>query len=190
MGQESDDIQRIERCKSGDRAAFEELVRHYQDRIFSLCRYMLKNRHDAEDAAQDTFIKAYQNLRNFTPRASFYTWLYRIAVNTCLDRQKKPFFESLFKWSAHGEEATIELRSNKPSPEKIFETHQLADALHIALSRLSTKLRTVIILREIDGLTYEEIAEVLEVSVGTVKSRISRAKEEMKPLVKFFREQK
>ncbi len=190
MGQESNDIQRIERFKSGDKAAFEELVRDYQDRIFSLCRHMLKNRHDAEDAAQDTFIKVYRNLIQFSPKASFYTWLYRIAVNTCLDRQKRPFFGTLFRWSAQGEEPAVELWSNKPSPEKIFETHQLAEALHIALNKLSPKLRAVIVLREIDGLTYEEIAEVLEISVGTVKSRISRAKEEMKPLMKFFREQK
>jgi RNA polymerase sigma-70 factor, ECF subfamily len=190
MERKSDDIERAERFKSGDGAAFEELVQLYQDRIYSLCRYMLQNRHDAEDAAQDTFIKAYRNLQNFKSKASFYTWLYRIAVNTCLDRQKRPFWESLFKWSENGEESVIEIPSNKPSPEKLCETNQLADALQIALNTLSQKLRVVIILREIDGLAYEEIAEVLEVSVGTVKSRISRAKEEMKPLMKVFREQK
>ncbi len=189
MKQATADVERIKRFKSGDEEAFAELVRCYQDRIYSLCRYMLKNRYDAEDAAQDTFIKAYRNLRNFKPKASFYTWLYRIAVNTCLDRQKRPLFASLFKWSAHGEESTIEAQSNKPSPEEICETRQLGQALHIGLNRLSPKLRAVIFLREIDGLSYEEIAEVLEVSVGTVKSRISRAKEEMRRIMIFFREQ-
>jgi RNA polymerase sigma-70 factor (ECF subfamily) len=190
MGQEKDDIELVERCKGGDDAAFEGLVRLYQDRIYSLCRYMLKNRHDAEDAAQDTFLKAYRNLSNFTPKAPFFTWLYRIAVNTCLDRQKRPLWQSLFKWSEKGEEEAIEIPSDKPSPEEICESHQLAAVLHAALNRLSPKLRAIIVLREIDGLSYEEIAEVLEVSVGTVKSRLSRAKEEMKQMMKFFREQK
>ncbi len=129
-----------------------------------------------------------RNLRNFKPKASFYTWLYRIAINTCLDRQKRPLFASLFKWLAHGEESTVEAQSNKPSPEEICETRQLGQALHIGLNRLSPRLRAVIFLREIDGFPRRD-AEVLEVSVGTVKSRISRAKEEMRRMMIFFREQ-
>ncbi len=96
MANNSDESSIIDRFKKGEKAAFEELVLRYQDRIYNLCRNMLGNIHDAEDAAQDTFIKAYHNLDNFSSEASFYTWLYRIAVNTCLDYKKKPFFASFF----------------------------------------------------------------------------------------------
>ena len=96
MGNKSDESSLVDRFKNDEKAAFEELVLKYQDRIYNLCRYMLGNTSDAEDAAQDTFLKAYQKLKDFKPEASLYTWLYRIAVNTCLDYKKKPFFESFF----------------------------------------------------------------------------------------------
>lgn len=189
MSEISDDLQILKRFNNGDISASEELVLKYQDRIYNLCRYMLGNTHDAEDAAQDTFIKAYQNLNNFRPEASFYTWLYRIAVNTCLDYKRRPFFESLFKKS-EGEEFIDEPPSDRPSPEKLYESKQLGLALRNSLGKLSLKLRTVIILKEIEGLSYDEIADILEVSIGTVKSRISRAREELKKLLKNFTEQK
>lgn len=151
---------------------------------------MLGNKHDAEDAAQDTFLKAYQNLKDFKPEASLYTWLYRIAVNTCLDYKKKPFFESLFKKSDEGEEFVIEPTSDEPSPEKNYESKQIQNALQEALRKLSPKLRAVIVLKEVEGLSYEEIADTLDISTGTVKSRISRARDELKNLMKNFTEQK
>jgi len=181
-----DDLPPIDRFKGGDQAAFEEIVLKYQDRIYNLCHHMLDNVHEAEDAAQDTFIKAYQNLNKFRPEASFYTWLYRIAVNTCLDYKKRPFWESLFKSSSEGEEFISEPVSAGPSPEKLYESKQLGFALSKSLRKLSLKLRTVIILKEIEGLSYEEIVEVLDVSIGTVKSRISRAREELKRLMKNY----
>jgi len=190
MSEVNGDLSLIARFKGGDSTAFEELVLNDQDRIYNLCRHMLGNTHDAEDAAQDTFIKAYQNLNKFTPEASVYTWLYRIAVNTCLDYKKRPFFKSLFMKSDENEEYIPEPLSEGPSPEKLYESKQLGLALRKNLGKLSIKLRTVIILKEIEGLSYEEIAEVLDVSVGTVKSRISRAREELKVLLKKIREQK
>ncbi len=190
MSDKSDDLQILKRFNNGDASAFEELILKYQDRIYNLCRHMLGNTHDAEDAAQDTFIKAYQNLNKFTPEASVYTWLYRIAVNTCLDYKKRPFFKSLFIKTNEDEEYIPEPVSEEASPEKLYESKQLGLALRKNLGKLSLKLRTVIILKEIDGLSYEEIAEVLDVSIGTVKSRISRAREELKVLMKKFREQK
>ena len=190
MSGSPDDRALIDRFKGGDQSAFEHLVLKYQNKIYSLCRYMLGNTHDAEDAAQDTFVKAYRNLNNFRPEASFYTWLYRIAVNTCLDYKKRPFFQSLFRKSDEDEDYILEPVSDEPSPEKLYESKQLDLALRKSLGKLSLKLRTVIILKEIEGLSYEEIAEVIDVSVGTVKSRISRAREELKVLMKSFREQK
>ena len=190
MRQESDDIELIDRFKRGEESAFEELVLKYQDRIYNLCRHMLSNAHDAEDAAQDTLIKAYQNLKKFRPEASFYTWLYRIAVNTCLDYKKRPLFESIFKFSDKGEEFTLEQVSAEPSPERLYESKQLEQALYKSLGKLSPNLRMVIILKEIEGLSYEEIAGILDVSIGTVKSRISRAREKLKQRLKKFTEQK
>ena len=173
----------------GDKSAFEKLVLKYRDRIYNLCRHMLNNAHDAEDAAQDTFIKAFQNLKRFKPESSLYTWMYRIAVNTCLDYKKKPFFESLFKSSNDGEEFVVEQSSDNPSPERRYESKQIGYAIQKSLKRLSQKLRTVIILKEIEGLSYKEIAEILDISIGTVKSRISRAREELRELMKEFTEQ-
>jgi RNA polymerase sigma-70 factor (ECF subfamily) len=190
MGDKSDDLLLIGRFKNGDQSAFEELVLKYQDRIYNLCRQMLSNVQDAENAAQDTLIKAYQNLGKFKPDASLYTWLYRIAVNTCLDCKKKPFLESLFKSSDEGEEYIAEQASDGPSPERLYESKQVGYALRKSLLQLSPKLRTIIILKEIEGLAYEKIAEVLDISMGTVKSRISRARDELRELMKEIMEQK
>jgi RNA polymerase sigma factor, sigma-70 family len=190
MSEKSDDLQILKRFHNGDISAFEELVLKYQDRIYNLCRHMLGNTHDAEDTAQVTFLKAYQNLTKFKSESSPYTWLYRIAVNTCLDYKKRPFFESFFKNADEGEEFIDEPASDCPSPEKLYELKQIGLALHSSIKKLPSKLRTAIILKEIEGLSYEEIADILEVSIGTVKSRISRARDEMKILVKKFTEQK
>ena len=183
------DLQIIDRFKGGDQSAFEELLLKYQDRIYNLCRHMLSNTHEAEDAAQDTFLKAYQKLTDFKPEASLYTWLYRIAVNTCLDYKKRPFFESLFK-KTEGDEFSDETASDWPSPEKLYESKQIGLALHNSIRKLPSKLRTAIVLKEIEGLSYEEIADILEISIGTVKSRISRARDELKKSLKKFTEQK
>jgi len=187
---EADGLDFINRFKDGDTSAFEEIVLKYQDKIYNLCRHMLQNAHDAEDAAQDVFVKAYQNLNRFKPEASLLTWLYRIAINTCIDFRRKPFFESLFKTSKEGDVFAVDQLSDLPSPERLYESKQISHAIQLALVRLSKKLRTVIVLKEIEGLSYEEIAEILEVSIGTVKSRISRAREELKELLINFREQK
>jgi len=186
----TDDLDLINRFKDGDASAFDEIIFKYQNKIYNLCRHMLGNAHDAEDAAQDVFLKAYQNLNKFKPDSSLHTWLHRIAVNTCIDYRRKPLFESLFKTSKEGDVFAVDQLSDSPSPERLYESKQISNAIQLAPNRLSEKLRTVIVLREIEGLSYEEIAEILEVSIGTVKSRISRAREELKELLMNFREQK
>ncbi len=190
MRRDDDDIELINRCRRGDRTAFAEIVGRYQDRIYNLCAHLLGNRSEAEDMAQTTFLKAYRNLGNFQPHAAFYTWLYRIAVNTCIDHQRRPFFESIFRRSTTGEEIVLDHPSSAPSPEKNLENRQLQAALGKALGKLSPKLRAVIVLKEIEGLAYEEIAATLEISLGTVKSRISRARGELQGLLQEFREPK
>jgi len=184
-----DDISFIENFKKGDTSAFGSLVEKYQDRIYTLCRYMLENQDDANDAAQDTFVKAFQGLKAFTPTSSFYTWLYRIAVNTCLDHKRKFSFRSLL-FSTDNETHIDSFPSQAPSPESAYATKQSMQVLQAALKRLSEKYRVVIVLNELEGLSYEEIAEILDVSVGTVKSRISRARAELHKNMKKITEQK
>jgi len=179
----------IERFKNGDSSAFGDIVLKYQDKIYNLCRHMLGNEHDAEDAAQDVFLKAYQALPTFQPKASLYTWLYRIATNTCIDYKRKPVWESLFGSAEEGNRLVHDRASDAPSPEKLYQSKQIDKALQESLAKLSPKLRAIIILKEIEALSYEEIADTLSISIGTVKSRIARAREELQKLMKKFREQ-
>lgn len=174
-----EDLQIIDRFKNGDPSAFEDIVLKYQDKIYNLCRHMLGSAHDAEDAAQDVFLKAYQALTKFQPNASLYTWLYRIAVNTCIDYRRKPLFASLFSRSEEGDDVMIDSPSYEPSPERLYESKEADRALWRSLAKISPKLRAAIVLKEVEGLSYEEIAKVLDISLGTVKSRISRAREEL-----------
>lgn len=188
----ADDLELLRRFASGDAAAFDDIVRTYQGRIVTLCRYLLGNAADADDAAQDVFVKAFKNLKNFRPEAALYTWLYRIAVNTCIDRRRRPSFFSLFRADegAEGSDAPFPaLQSEAPSPEQLVESQQISEEIQRALKKLSPKLRAAIVLKEIEGLRYEEIGEVLEISLGTVKSRISRAREELKRTLTDGREQ-
>jgi RNA polymerase sigma-70 factor, ECF subfamily len=169
----------IERFKKGDASAFETLVRKYQDRIYNLCRYMLQDPQDAQDAAQDVFLKAYGAVKDFRPDSSLYTWIYRIAVTTCLDYRRKSRRE-VFRTEA----LTEDLPSGERSPHQLYESRKVTESIQIALQKLPEKLRAAMVLREIENLSYEEISEVLHASVGTVKSRISRAREELRHLLK------
>lgn len=184
-----DDQQIITRIASGDTRHFEVLVNRYRDRIYNLCRYLLDNPQDAEDAAQDTFLKAYRSIGDHAPSASFYTWLYRIAVNTCLDHQRKSSLRAFF-FPYSPDDPSETFPSPLPNPETSLAEQESMLALQAAFKKISGKLRAVIVLKELEGLSYEEIAEVLDVSIGTVKSRISRARDELRNHMKLFTEQK
>jgi RNA polymerase sigma-70 factor (ECF subfamily) len=175
----ADDVDSIKRFKNGDPSTFEEIVRRHQDRIYNLCRYMLQDTQDAQDAAQDVFVKAYAGLKAFKPDASLSTWLYRIAVNTCLDHKKKSRLEPL-----DSESLIEDLASAEPSPERLYESKEISRAVQGALQKLPENLRAAIVLKEIEELSYEEIAAVLDTALGTVKSRISRAREELRRLLR------
>ena len=179
----------IKKSRQGDSSAFCKLIQLYQDKIFTLCRYLLKNPEDADDAAQDTFVKAFIGIENYTPTASFYTWLYRIAVNTCLDHKRKFSLRSFF-FPSESDSTVDDFPSPIPTPEAALASKQSMQFLQTALHRLSPKLRMVIVLKELEGQSYEEIAEILDVSVGTVKSRISRARKELQQQMKKNTEQK
>lgn len=183
-----DELDLLRRAQEGDDSAFEEIVLRHQHAVYNLCRRILGNPHDAEDAAQDVFVKAYKALPDFRPEALLSTYLHRIAVNTCIDYKRRPVFEPLHDLS--DEEPVIHVpASDDPSPERLAESRQINRALWAAIGRLSMKLRVAIILREWQGLSYEEIAEILDVSVGTVKSRIARARIEIIRMLKKITEQ-
>ena len=169
----------IQQFKGGDPSQFERIVLNYQDRIYNLCRYLLGNPQDAEDAAQEVFLKAYRKLKDFRPESSLYTWLYRIGVNTCLDHKRK-FRPEPFKDQSLAED----LPSPEPSPERRYQSKEIGQAIQSAFEQLSKNSRAVIVLKEMEGLSYEEIAEVMGTSVGTVKSRISRTREELRRLLR------
>ncbi|MBI1910928.1 MAG: sigma-70 family RNA polymerase sigma factor [Deltaproteobacteria bacterium] len=178
----------VERFQKGDRSAFEEIICRHQDRIYNICRYMLINPSDAQDAAQEVFIKLYENLSGFSPSPYFSSWLYRIAFNTCIDHKRRPVHEYLNRASPDGDDFALD-ESSAPWPDKSLESKELNSAIFKAIAGLSEKLKTVILLKDIEGLSYEEIAEALDISMGTVKSRISRAREELKKALKDLREQ-
>lgn len=169
----------IQRFKDGDQSTFERIIQIHQDRIYNLCTYMLGNPQEAEDAAQEVFIKAFRKLKDFRPESSLYTWLYRIGVNTCLDYKRKLRPEPL-KNEAQAEG----LVSNEPSPERHYQSKEAGQVINSALEQLSKNSRAVIVLKEIEGLSYEEIAEVLNTSVGTIKSRLSRTREELRRILR------
>ncbi len=184
----ADELGLLQRAQAGDDSAFEEIVLRHQDAVYNLCRRILGDPHDAEDAAQEVFVKAYKALPGFRPEASLSTWLHRIAVNTCIDYRRRPVFEPI---AGMPDENVVHYEpvSEEPSPERLAESRQTARALWLAIGRLSVKLRAAIILRELYGLSYEEIAETLDVSVGTVKSRLARARLEIIDTMKKITEQ-
>jgi len=175
----ADDSDLIKRFINGDLSGFENFVRKYQDRVYNLCRYMIRDPQDAQDAAQDVFLKAYKGIKGFNPDASLYTWLYRIAVNTCLDYKRKSRRDTPKK-----QPLTEDLPSTEPLPAELYESREIRESIQFALQKLPEKQRAAIVLREIEGLSYEEIAEVLHTSAGTVKSRISRAREQLRHLLR------
>ena len=174
----TDDSDLIGRFKKGDPSAFEVIVRKHQDRVYNLCRYMLRDPEDAQDAAQDVFLKSYRGLKDFRPDSSVYTWIYRIAVTTCLDYKRRSHREA-----SRSEPLNENLPSEEPLPEQLYESAEIPRSIQLALQKLPEKLRAAIVLREIEELSYEEIAEVLHTSSGTVKSRISRAREQLRHLL-------
>lgn len=177
----------VEQVISGDVDSFSILVSRYQDRIYSTALNYVGNPDDAVDIAQETFVKAYSKIRSFSSTSSFYTWVYRIAINTAIDylrkRKSRPA-DSLD--DDRFAEVGFEPPSHDPGadPEKVLAQHEQRRALRSAISNLSDKLRSVIVLHDVEGLSQEEVAEILDVPVGTVKSRVSRARTELRYLLR------
>ncbi|MEN6355662.1 MAG: sigma-70 family RNA polymerase sigma factor [Armatimonadota bacterium] len=176
----------VERVLGGDMDAFSILVNKYQDRIYSAVLNYVANRDDAVDITQETFVKAYSKLTTFNSGSAFYTWLYRIAVNAAIDfirkRKSRPA-DSLDddKYTEVGFEPVSHDMST--DPERVVVRSEQAHMLRSAIAKLSDKLRMALVLYDMEGLSQEEVAKVLNVPVGTVKSRVSRARTELKYLV-------
>jgi RNA polymerase sigma-70 factor (ECF subfamily) len=190
MGSGETDQLLVERVKRGEKAAFDALVLKYQSRIVNLVSRFVRNPTDALDVTQEAFLKAYRALPNFRGDSAFYTWLYRIAVNTA-----KNYLAVQSRRPAEGDVGTEDIEQNEgdtaltehDTPEHLLLTDEIQATVIAAIEALPPDLKTAIMLRELEGLSYEEIAVVMECPIGTVRSRIFRAREaidkELKPLL-------
>jgi RNA polymerase sigma factor (sigma-70 family) len=166
-----DDQQCVTRAQRGEGRAFSELVARYQDRVYRFLLRLVRSPDDARDLTQDTFMRAYQSLDRWRPDALFRTWLFRIARNIAFDRLRR---DKLVEFVELDEDA--EIPGSDPGPEAIVETAQRYRMLEVALDHLPAEQREILLLREIEQMSYDEIAQVLDLPAGTVKSRIARAR--------------
>jgi RNA polymerase sigma-70 factor (ECF subfamily) len=173
------DLILVRRAKRGDYKAFDLLVLKYQSRIIGLAMKFVKDIQIAEDVAQESFIKAYKSLDSFREESAFYTWLYRIASNTSKNYliSKKRKNELLESEVFSSKEIDIFDIPGESSPEEILQANNLREVIFESLSNLPEDIRTAVSLREFEGLSYEEISEVLDCPIGTVRSRIFRGRE-------------
>jgi len=175
------DQQLVVRAQAGDKRAFELLVIKYQRKVERLLSRIIRNQDEIPDVAQESFIKAYRALANFRGDSAFYTWLYRISVNTAKNYlvsqgRRAPTSTGYDAEEAESFEDAVGLRDNA-TPDALLMSKQIAEIVNTTIDKLPEELRTAITLREIDGLSYEEIAQIMDCPIGTVRSRIFRARE-------------
>jgi len=192
--QEADaDVAIVRQVQAGDVAAFDRLILKYRERVFGIIYNMTSNREDAADLTQDAFIKAFQSIHRFGGQSSFFTWLYRIAVNSTLSHLRKARIRSFFSLErVDADEPVskeiIEALTDRTGAERDSYVRELQEKLNDAMQKLSIKHRTVVTLFEIDGLGHQEIAEVMDCSIGTVRSRLHYAKQllqaELQPYIR------
>jgi RNA polymerase sigma-70 factor (ECF subfamily) len=181
----------VERVQRGEKAAFDLLVSKYQRKIFRLLSRLIRDPAEVEDVAQEAFVKAYRALPNFRAESAFYTWLYRIAINTAKNHLVSQGRRAPTTTDADIEDAETfddgEHLRDLNTPDSMLLSKQVAEAVNRAIDQLPEDLRTAIVLREIEGLSYEEIAETMNCPIGTVRSRIFRAREaiaqELRPVL-------
>ena len=166
----------VEKVKNGDSGAFELLVIATQNDVYAVAYKMLGNSEDALDASQDAFIKAYTGISKFRGDAKFSVWMYRITYNICLDKLRKTRRRPVVSIEPEEDAPELQIADESPSPEDSLISREAAELVHRGLDTLSPKLRSVLVLREVSGLSYAEIAEATGLREGTVKSRINRAR--------------
>ncbi len=191
----SDELSLVQSAKAGDLEAFSELVNRYDRNVFRIAQHITHNEEDAQDVVQDAFLKAYQNLAQFQGNSKFYTWLVRIAVNEALMKLRKRRNEKTVSLDedVETEEGSIprEVADWSPNPEQIYGQSELGDILRKTIQGLPPGFRTVFVLRDVEGLSTEETAEMLGLSVPAVKSRLLRARLQLRErLTKFFKSRK
>ena len=183
----------VQRVQQGDVASFDQLILKYRERVFGVIYNMTSNREDAADLTQDAFIKAFQSINRFQGQSSFFTWLYRIAINSTLTHLRKNRLRTFFSLEKVDENdrqsaEVIEALTDTAGAERDTFVRELQERLNEALQKLSIKHRTVVTLFEIDGLSHQVIAEILKCSVGTVRSRVHYAKQllqaELQPYIR------
>ena len=175
-----DEKELIQQLKNGNEEAFNEIVERYSKKLYFLCLKMLQNEKDAEDTVQTIFLKAYMSISRFEEKSSISTWLYRIGVNVCTDllrKRKKETVTSLYSINSEEEEYALEIPDEKENVEDAVIKKERKQALYEAINTLKPKQKQFIILRDIEGLSYEEIADILKLNTGTVKSGINRARQ-------------
>ena len=184
----------VRAAKAGDIGAFEQLVRRYDRNVFRIAQHITHNREDAEDVVQDAFLKAYENLGKFQEQSKFYTWLVRIAVNEALMRlrRRRPERNISLDENVSTEEDSVprEVADWSPNPEQLFSQSEIRDILQRTIQGLPPGFRTVFVLRDVEGLSTEETAEALDLSIPAVKSRLLRARLQLRDrLNKYFANQ-
>ncbi len=180
----ADEALLVSRARDGDAAAFGQLVEAYEKRVFNLAYRMVGNREDAADLAQEALVRAYKAMRRFREQAQFSTWLYRIVVNVCLDHQRSKLRHPTVSLDepVAGDDGNIprQIEADVLDPSAEYERIETQQTVHRAIGRLAEDHRTVVVLRDIQGMAYEEIADVLGIALGTVKSRLNRARMALK----------
>lgn len=186
---EPSDKQLVERVQKGNKKAFDLLVLKYQHRVLSIVGRYVSDSHEAQDVAQEAFIKAYRAIGNFRGDSAFYTWIYRIAINTAknylVSRGRRPPSSDVDVGDAEAFTGADALR-DLATPDQQLAKDQLESAIFVAIKALPDELRSAVTLRELDGLSYEEISEVMECPVGTVRSRIFRARESIEKHIREY----
>jgi RNA polymerase sigma factor (sigma-70 family) len=180
---EEDDAQLVQRAQHGDLRAYDALMRRYQERVYATIYHMAANHEDANDLTQETFIKAYQALKTFKGDASFYTWLYRIAVNKTINflkqrRARTHLSLNDLDFNAEHDPDLVALISDK-TPRRDAGLAELQEKLNAAMLRLSETHRLVVTLHDVQGLSHEEIGEIMDCNVGTVRSRLFYARQQL-----------
>ncbi|WP_064091704.1 RNA polymerase sigma factor SigW [Rossellomorea aquimaris] len=174
---------RIKQVLKGDQNAFAELVELYKDKVFQICFRMIGNRHEAEDISQEAFIRAYINIETFNQNRKFSTWLFRIATNLCIDRirKKKPdYYLDAEVAGTEGLTMYSQVAADVQLPEDEVENLELQETIQTEISKLPEKYRSVIVLKYIEELPLQEISEILDLPLGTVKTRVHRGREALR----------
>lgn len=172
---DSEEARLLRRCRAGDRHAQEALVRLCQDRVYRLAYSLLGHREEALDAAQEALVAMLRSLRSFRGEARFQTWLYRLVTNVCLMRRRS--HQARTRLLVDAPASGLEFPDERPDPEAVALRGEAQTAVRECLLRLPADFRAVVVLRELEGLSYEEIAETLAIPLGTVQSRLSRGRE-------------